>query len=89
MLFPRPALPFGMVKLSPDNRRWGWGAGYKYEIGTILGFSHIHSWTMSGLLSVSTTGPLKLVQGAGPARRKVSAHISGTRPRSLHPGITR
>src|SRR5271169_5769576 len=63
MLFPGPALPFGMVKLSPDNRRWGWGAGYKYDVGTILGFSHIHSWTMSGLLMMPTTGPLKLVQG--------------------------
>ena len=62
MLFPGPALPFGMVKLSPDNRGGGWGAGYEYEIGTILGFSHIHSWTMSGLLMMPTTGPLKLVQ---------------------------
>ena len=63
MIFPGPAMPFGMVKLSPDNRRWGWGAGYNYKVGTILGFSHIHSWTMSGLLMMPTTGPLKLVQG--------------------------
>jgi predicted alpha-1,2-mannosidase len=68
MLFPGAALPFGMVKLSPDNRAWsgraGSGrAGYDYSIGTILGFSHIHSWTMGGLLMMPTTGPLKLVQG--------------------------
>lgn len=61
-------MPFGMVKLSPDNRAWtgraGSGrAGYNYNIGTILGFSHVHSWTMGGLLMIPTTGPLKLVQG--------------------------
>jgi predicted alpha-1,2-mannosidase len=61
MLFPGPAMPFGMVKLSPDNR--GDGGGYNYRIGTLLGFSHIHSWTMSGLLMMPTTGPLKVVQG--------------------------
>ncbi|MGH9344349.1 MAG: GH92 family glycosyl hydrolase [Terriglobia bacterium] len=69
MLFPGAAMPFGMVKLSPDNRysphnRPGVrGAGYDYNIDTILGFSHIHSWTMGGLLTMPTTGPLKLVQG--------------------------
>ncbi len=68
MMFPGAAMPFGMVKLSPDNKAWsgraGSGrAGYDYKIPTILGFSHIHSWTMSGLLMTPTTGPLKLVQG--------------------------
>ncbi len=63
MMFPGPAMPFGMVKLSPDNRRWGWGSGYNYKVPTILGFSHIHSWTMTGLLMMPTTGPLKVVQG--------------------------
>jgi len=57
-----------MVKLSPDNKalsgRAGSGrAGYDYKIPTILGFSHIHSWTMGGLLIMPTTGPLKLAQG--------------------------
>jgi predicted alpha-1,2-mannosidase len=68
MLFPGASMPFGMVKLSPDNRAWtgtpGSGrAGYNYNISTILGFSHIHSWTMGGLLMMPTTGQLKLVQG--------------------------
>jgi predicted alpha-1,2-mannosidase len=68
MLFPGAAMPFGMVKLSPDNKAWsgraGSGrAGYDYKISTILGFSHIHSWTMSGLLMMPTTGPLKTAQG--------------------------
>jgi predicted alpha-1,2-mannosidase len=57
-------MPFGMVKLSPDNRGRARRiqAGYDYKIGTILGFSHIHSWTMSGLLMMPATGPLKIVQ---------------------------
>ena len=68
MMFPGASLPFGMVKLSPDNKAWsgraGSGrAGYDYKIPTILGFSHIHSWTMGGLLIMPTTGPLKLAQG--------------------------
>src|SRR5260370_29770369 len=63
MLFPGAAMPFGMVKLSPDNRVGNIRAGYDYKIDTILGFSHIHSWTMSGLLMMPTTGPLKVVQG--------------------------
>lgn len=66
MLFPGPAMPFGLVKLSPDNRggpALNSGAGYDYKISTLLGFSHIHSWTMSGLLMVPTTGPLKTAQG--------------------------
>jgi predicted alpha-1,2-mannosidase len=68
MLFPGAAMPFGMVKLSPDNRfsphnRPGVrAAGYDYDIPTILGFSHIHSWTMGGLLTMPMTGPLKVVQ---------------------------
>lgn len=68
MMFPGASLPFGMVKLSPDNKAWsgraGSGrAGYDYKIQTILGFSHIHSWTMGALLMMPTTGRLKLAQG--------------------------
>ena len=29
MLYPGPSMPFGMVKLSPDNQRKGWKAGYE------------------------------------------------------------
>lgn len=63
MLFPGASMPFGMVKLSPGNRAGNIRAGYDYNVGNILGFSHVHSWTMSGLLMTPTTGPLKLVQG--------------------------
>ena len=62
-MFPGPSLPFGMVKLSPDNQELGWKAGYDYEIDNIAGFSHIHSWTMAGLLTMPTTGPLKIRPG--------------------------
>jgi len=63
IMFPGPTMPFGMVKLSPDNQELGWKAGYDYAIDNIAGFSHIHSWTMAGLLTVPTTGALKIKPG--------------------------
>ncbi|GLR18743.1 GH92 family glycosyl hydrolase [Portibacter lacus] len=63
MMFPGAAMPFGMVKLSPDNERRGWKAGYEYDVENISGFSHIHSWTMAGLLTMPTNGPLKVIPG--------------------------
>ncbi len=64
MLYPGPSMPFGMVKLSPDNQRQGWKAGYEYAIENIAGFSHLHSWTMGGLLTMPTTGRLRTPPGA-------------------------
>ena len=63
MLFPGTSMPFGMVKLSPDNQRKGWKAGYEYNINNIAGFSHIHSWTMGGLLTMPATGVLNIKPG--------------------------
>jgi len=63
MLYPGPSMPFGMVKLSPDNQRRQWKAGYEYLINNIAGFSHLHSWTMGGLLTMPTTGPVKTKPG--------------------------
>lgn len=63
MMFPGVAMPFGMVKLSPDNQRKGWKAGYEYKIHNIAGFSHLHSWTMGGLMTMPTNGPLKIIPG--------------------------
>ena len=49
-LFASANRPFGMVNLSPDTQLEGtWGSGYRYEIDTIKGFSHIHGWQLSGL----------------------------------------
>lgn len=63
MLYPGPSMPFGMVKLSPDNQKQCWKAGYEYNIENIAGFSHIHSWVMGGLLTMPTVGALKTVPG--------------------------
>jgi len=63
IMFPGPSMPFGMVKLSPDNQELGWKAGYDYSIHNIAGFSHIHSWTMAGLLTMPATGPLHVIPG--------------------------
>jgi predicted alpha-1,2-mannosidase len=63
MQFPGPSTPFGMVKLSPDNQESGWKSGYEYDINNIAGFSHIHSWTMAGLLVMPTAGKLEIQPG--------------------------
>lgn len=73
MLYPGASLPFGMVKLSPDNQdeiadprynNEGWKAGYEYTIESIAGFSHLHSWTMAGLLTMPTMGALNVTPGS-------------------------
>ncbi|MBI9070188.1 MAG: GH92 family glycosyl hydrolase [Melioribacteraceae bacterium] len=64
MLFPGPTMPFGMVKLSPDNQTNVWNGGYEYTIGSIAGFSHIHSWAMGGLSLMPTTGEVKTFPGS-------------------------
>ena len=66
MLFPGPCLPFGMVKLSPDNTDEGQyklGAGYEYKINSISGFGHVHSWMMASFITMPTTGELKILVG--------------------------
>jgi predicted alpha-1,2-mannosidase len=63
MIAPGPWMPFGMVKLSPDNEDQHWLAGYDYSLEHINGFSHIHEWTMAGLLMMPTTGPLRTQPG--------------------------
>jgi predicted alpha-1,2-mannosidase len=63
MLYPGPSMPFGMVKLSPDNRKHIWKGGYEYNIENIMGFSHIHSWIVGGLLTMPTVGELATQPG--------------------------
>lgn len=63
MIGPGPWMPFGMVKIMPDNEDFHWKAGYEYNIESIMGFSHIHEWTMAGLLMMPTTGKLQLQPG--------------------------
>ncbi len=56
MLTPGVNMPFGMVQLAPDNQDNGWKSGYEYNIASISGFSHIHSWTMAGLSVMPSVG---------------------------------
>lgn len=58
MIAPGPWMPFGMVKLSPDNQNMGWQSGYQPTFETIGCFSHIHEWTMGGLGLMPTNGKL-------------------------------
>lgn len=58
MIAPGPWMPFGMVKISPDNQNAGWQGGYDPIFESIGGFSHIHEWTMSGLSMMPVNGPL-------------------------------
>ncbi|MGM0532490.1 MAG: GH92 family glycosyl hydrolase [Bacteroidota bacterium] len=64
MLYPGASMPFGMVKLSPDNQEEMWKAGYEYTIEQITGFSHLHSWTMGGLLTMPIRGGLRTQPGS-------------------------
>ena len=56
IFFSSACRPFGMVNLFPDTRTNGdWGSGYRYEVDTIKGFSHIHEWQLSGLSVMPVT----------------------------------
>lgn len=63
MIAPGPWMPFGMVKLSPDNQNRGWQAGYQPTFETLACMSHIHEWTMAGLGMMPTNGPLQIKVG--------------------------
>lgn len=63
MLFPGVTLPFGMVKLSPDNQENVWNGGYEYTIGSISGFSHLHAMGLSGVSLMPVVGKLELYPG--------------------------
>ncbi len=54
--FSSASRPFGMVNLIPDTKLDGtWGSGYRYEVDTVKGFSHIHGWQLSGLSVLPVT----------------------------------
>ncbi|WP_455584054.1 GH92 family glycosyl hydrolase [Bacteroides sp.] len=60
MLGPYAQRPMGMVQLGPDNQGNRWMGGYEYAINSVSGFSHIHAWTMGGLMLMPTTADLAL-----------------------------
>jgi predicted alpha-1,2-mannosidase len=59
MMFPGATVPFGLVKLSPDNQASVWNGGYEWTVGSISGFSHLHAFGMSGLSLMPITGPVE------------------------------
>ena len=64
MLYPGPSMPFGMIKLSPDNTdEWSFDAGYEYTVESICGFGHVHSWMMGSFLTMPITGGIKTNSG--------------------------
>lgn len=60
MLGPYAQVPFGMVQLGPDNQGNVWMGGYEYSINNVSGFSHLHAWTMGGLMIMPATADLAL-----------------------------
>jgi predicted alpha-1,2-mannosidase len=70
MIAPGPWMPFGMVKLSPDNQNTGWQAGYQPSFESVGVFSHVHEWTMAGLGMLPVTGALKTHTGDQSELRK-------------------
>ena len=56
MIFPGPCMPFGMVKLSPDNQGNVWNGGYEYTVNSIAGFSHLHGMSLSGVSYMPVKG---------------------------------
>lgn len=79
MLNPGATMPFGMVQLSPDNQGNVWKSGYEYTLNNVGGFSHIHSWTMSGLSIMPTVGALNTRMG--PADGPTTGWTTGYRSR--------
>jgi predicted alpha-1,2-mannosidase len=63
MLFPGATLPFGLVKLSPDNQGNVWNGGYEYTVGSVSGFSHLHAFSLSGVSLMPVTGPMETAPG--------------------------
>jgi putative alpha-1,2-mannosidase len=63
MMYPGATLPFGMVKLSPDNQGNVWNGGYEYTVQSISGFSHLHAMSLSGLSLMPVSGPLVTAEG--------------------------
>ena len=59
-LFPGATVPFGMVKLSPDNQGNVWNGGYEYTVASIAGFSHLHAMGLSGLSLMPVVGKLQI-----------------------------
>lgn len=63
MHFLGAAMPFGMVKLSPNNQRSGWKAAHDYKIKNIAGFNFIHDYQMTGFYVLPVCGRIQTQAG--------------------------
>ncbi|HSC55352.1 MAG TPA: GH92 family glycosyl hydrolase [Phnomibacter sp.] len=71
--FAAASLPYGMVALSPDTKHGDlWNAGYRYNDGYILNFSHIHNAQTVGIPVMPVTGDCKALQGLEASRSTLS-----------------
>ncbi len=72
MLFPGASTPMGLVKISPDNQGNVWNGGYEYTVGSIAGFSFLHSMTLDSFSVMPLHGAIENYPGqprlfAGPS----------------------
>jgi len=62
--FTPAARPMGMVAAAPITRNKNqYGGGYNYNSNEILGFGQIHSWCLSGIQIMPTTGKVNPKEG--------------------------
>lgn len=59
MLFPGATLPMGLVKMSPDNQGNVWNGGYEYTVGSIEGFSFLHTLGLASFNVMPLAGSLE------------------------------
>ena len=59
-MFPGPTVPFGMIKLSPDNQGNVWNGGYEYTVASISGFGPLHAMALSGPTLMPVVGALQI-----------------------------
>lgn len=71
--FSAASLPYGMVSLSPDTHHGElWDAGYRYNDGYILNFSHVHNTQTAGIPVMPVVGPSKALQGLEASKCKLT-----------------
>lgn len=62
--FTPAARPMGMVSAAPITRNKNqYGGGYNYNSPDIIGFGQVHSWCLSGIQIMPTTGNIDPTQG--------------------------
>ena len=79
--FSSACRPFGMVNLSPDTVIDGaWNSGYRYQVESVRGFSHLHAWQLAAVPVLPTTGPMRGHLGSDVYRSAFSHQNETVRP---------